>query len=123
MPFWSNPLSTIPLISPHPTFSPEDSPLSSAAASPGQYGDLREKSRQILEDYTPINDVDDTTKVLSAFLENLPKNGQMMLMGEIQLYESEPVKLRRLRNFLVDAILKPISWPFERSADFTVACR
>lgn len=104
---WVDPLARLPQISGHPQLSPFDSPISSAPASPGKYGELLQKSRRILHEYNPVNSTDDTTRVLEAFLKHLCKDGQVTLMGELESFENEQDKLRLLRNFLVDAILKP----------------
>ncbi|KAK3940786.1 hypothetical protein QBC46DRAFT_312764 [Diplogelasinospora grovesii] len=60
------------------------------------------------DDYIPNSSQDDTPKVLHTFLMKLPKDGQLALMSEIQLLKNDAARLRQLRNFLVDTILKPI---------------
>ncbi len=50
---------------------------------------------------------DDTVKVFRAFLAHLPKDGQLILASEILELQYSSVQLRELRNFLVDAVLKP----------------
>lgn len=104
---WIDPLARLPPIQGHPQLSPFDSPISSAPSSPGRYGELREKSQRILRNYEQVNSLDDTPRVLNAFLEHLCKDGQMTLMGEVEDFEHDANKLRLLRNFLVNAILKP----------------
>ncbi|KAK3938639.1 hypothetical protein QBC46DRAFT_389719 [Diplogelasinospora grovesii] len=62
-----------------------------------------------LDEYQPIHASDDTTKVLQAFVDNLSGQGLSTLQLDILNFASDPRKLRQLRNFLVDAILKPIA--------------
>ncbi|KAK4044860.1 hypothetical protein C8A01DRAFT_42469 [Parachaetomium inaequale] len=86
---WADPLAQHAPIDAHPTHSsPAESPLSSAPANPGKYAELREKSQRILSDYILVSSQDDTVKVLGASLD--------------------PSKLRSMRTFLVDAVLKPM---------------
>ncbi|PON30937.1 hypothetical protein TGAM01_v200357 [Trichoderma gamsii] len=91
-------------VSRHP--SPETD-ISSAPASPGEYRDRREEVDVVLNNYSPVQDTDNTVTVFRVFLKYLCKDGQMILMHEIAQLGRDPVKLRMLRNFLVDAILKP----------------
>jgi hypothetical protein len=60
---------------------------------------------QILGEYAPANSRDDTARILGAFVENLPEDGQVVLMQEIETFN--PDQLRQLREFLVQAILRP----------------
>jgi hypothetical protein len=69
--------------------------------------DLHERAASALAEYAPVRPSDDTRRVLEAFLHHLPAEGKVVLMAEVVRYASEPPKLRELRNFLVEAILKP----------------
>ncbi len=102
---WVNPLDQLAPIEGHPDLSATSSPCSSPPESPGRYGDLRETCVNILKSYQPVNHLDDTAKVLMAFLDNLCKQGQMVLMEEMDRFDAD--QLRQLRQFLVDAILRP----------------
>ncbi len=62
---------------------------------------------EILKNYIPKTLQDDTSKVLRAFLGKLLKEGKHALISEIIYLSTHPSRLRQLRNFLVDAILKP----------------
>ncbi|KAM0254345.1 hypothetical protein ACHAQJ_006877 [Trichoderma viride] len=87
--------------------------------SKGQRKALDTRVNQVLRNYTPLPDEseDDTVEVFQAFLKHLSGLGQATLRNEIIHFADEPVKLRMLRNFLVDAILKPckdyIMWVYE----------
>jgi hypothetical protein len=61
----------------------------------------------LLSAYRPIHASDDTSRVLQAFVDNLSGQGLSTLLSEIYSLASDPRQLRQLRNFLVDAILKP----------------
>ncbi|KAL7799968.1 hypothetical protein V8C37DRAFT_407076 [Trichoderma ceciliae] len=93
------------LLTRHPS---SDTQVSSAPDSPEQWKNQRERVDEILNDYTPVQRQDDTSHVFRSFLKHLCKEGQMTLMDEIIQFAPEPPKLRMLRNFLVDAILKPM---------------
>lgn len=68
---------------------------------------------EILKDcYVANSPEDDTYKVLRTFVTKLPKRGQLALMSEIKHLKDNSPKLRQLRNFLVDTILKPSMPPF-----------
>ncbi|KAK3933796.1 hypothetical protein QBC46DRAFT_401240 [Diplogelasinospora grovesii] len=106
---WTDPLAALPEIPRHPSISSEDeSPLPSVFPSPQLAEDLEGKASRALRNYTPISPTDDTKDVLAIFLEHLSTQGQMVLMAEIDQFAADPPKLRMLRNFLVDAILKPM---------------
>ncbi len=84
------------------------SSLSSAISDPDKWYDCRRSTLASLDElYVPNSPKDDTAKVLRAFLMKLPKEGQLVLASEIVELRHDDVKLRQLRNFLVDAILKP----------------
>ena len=106
---WKDPLRKLPGIAPHP--APESvasSELSSIQEDSNRWYDSRTAVLKILEDrYVPNGPKDDTPKILRTFVMKLPKGGQLALMSEILLLKGESTKLRQLRNFLVDAILKP----------------
>lgn len=105
---WKDPLGNLGPIADHP--SPESivtSELSSAPSDSELWLDLREKVDKLLRLYKPRSRDDDTAMVLKIFLQKLPKDGQTPLMSEIDSINQHDAKLRQLRNFLVDAILKP----------------
>jgi hypothetical protein len=105
---WINPLAGFTELSQHPSvISDDESPLSSAPPTPGTLDDLKPRALEHLHKYQPIGLLDDTEKVLEAFIENLSGDGQLTILEEIQQFGEDPPKLRALRNFLVDAILKP----------------
>ncbi len=105
---FSDPLRYLGPISPHPApDSPVDSVLSSAISDPDTWRDRHNEASIVLRDYIPTTPQGDTAKVLETFLTELPKEGQLALMSEILLFKDDGKKLRELRNFLVDAILKP----------------
>lgn len=64
-------------------------------------------AQDLLELYDKNSRLDDTALVLRAFLDNLPEAGQQILLSEIKQHQRDGPKLRQLRNFLVDAVLKP----------------
>lgn len=112
---WANPLAKLPPILGHPSLSLDDAPISSLSRkSSEQYEEeLRQKSQQTLANYSPVESSvgDDTPKLLGIFLEHLlDVGGQITLMEEIEDFKDDPYKLHLLRNFLVDAILKPSTW-------------
>ncbi|KAL7627193.1 hypothetical protein AAE478_003969 [Parahypoxylon ruwenzoriense] len=107
---WEDPLRNLPASAPHP--APESvatSEVSSILEDSNYWYESRSAVLKILEDhYVPNGPEDDTPKVLRTFVMKLPKGGQLALMSEIRLFKDDPAKLRQLRNFLVDAILKPM---------------
>ncbi|KAK3934148.1 hypothetical protein QBC46DRAFT_300301 [Diplogelasinospora grovesii] len=111
---WIDPLAALAEVPRHPSISTEsitseyESSLPSVFPSPQLAQDLEGKVSRALAGYTPIRPSDDTKDVLNAFLEHLPTRGQLVLMAEIDEHAADPPKLRMLRNFLVDAILKPM---------------
>lgn len=108
-----DPLVALAEVPRHPSISTEsitsecESSLPSAFPSPQLEQGLGGKASRALALYTPIRPADNTKGVLGALLEHLPTGGQLVLMAEIDEYAADPPKLRMLRNFLVDAILKP----------------
>ncbi|KAL7625683.1 hypothetical protein AAE478_004904 [Parahypoxylon ruwenzoriense] len=105
---WKDPLGGI-IIEKHPT--PETSVLSSAISDPNVFYDCMENVDKVLDSYVPnaALDDDDTTRVLWHAVHNLPRLGSLQLMAEILEIGRDHEKLRQLRNFLVDAVLKPSS--------------
>ncbi len=93
----------------HPTpGSVVSSLLSSAISDPEKWFDCKRAILRSLDEYfVPNGPKDDTIKVLNAFVTKLPKEGQLILASEITDIKYDSVKLRQLRNFLVDAVLKP----------------
>ncbi|KAK4212807.1 hypothetical protein QBC37DRAFT_287317 [Rhypophila decipiens] len=113
---WKDPLDLIPEIPRHPSISAENiergykSPLPSVCDENTDYTlDLKERAILVLNQYKPSTESDDdTAKVLGTFIDYLPSEGQVVLMQEINDYADDPKRLRQLRNFMVDAILKPM---------------
>lgn len=62
---------------------------------------------RILEAFIPRNDNDDTRIVLRAFMDHLPLGGHRNMADDILACEGDFSRLRKLRNFVVDTILKP----------------
>lgn len=112
----NDPLNKIAEIPRHPSISAEsiesgyESPLPSVYEDAEYALDLKEKVVRALNQYKPITNFDDTKKLLEAFVHHLPLKGQLVLMMEINDHADSPEKLRLLRNFLVDTILKPSMW-------------
>lgn len=110
---WRDPLARLPLIAPHPCQAAAEGalspPLSSPDASnPPPWRDLFGKVEWALETYSPKNRDDDTAAVLCAFLQHLSGQGRSALMSDIVRFATPDAgNLRGLRDFLVDAILKP----------------
>ncbi|EGD94587.1 hypothetical protein TESG_02097 [Trichophyton tonsurans CBS 112818] len=77
------------------------------SVSSGQAEDLDRRCRERFEKYVPINAQDDVVRLLTAFIDHLPKDGSVRLMQDIIALDGDS-KLRQLRNHLVDAVLKPI---------------
>ncbi|SPN97550.1 uncharacterized protein DNG_01061 [Cephalotrichum gorgonifer] len=69
---------------------------------------LADEAGRILSEYIPQNHQDDTRRVLRAFLDCLPLRGQQNLVQDILSQANNPSQLRQTRNFLVDAVLKPM---------------
>ncbi len=115
---WRDPLAALADISDHPTVSADDIISAYESQLPSVYDDvefaldLRDRALQVLRGYTPIRTQDDTRDILQAFMDHLPLKGQQVLMKEIDACTEDPKQLRILRNFLVDAILKPSTYVF-----------
>ncbi|KAK0753082.1 hypothetical protein B0T18DRAFT_395950 [Schizothecium vesticola] len=105
-----DPLAQLGEITPHPVRSPSESsePLSSAHGSVIAET-AKAVANNVLLDYKPIHNSDDTVKVLQAFLDNLSGPGLGTLCNDIYAIKDKQRLLRQLRNFLVDAILKPMA--------------
>ncbi|KAH6635307.1 hypothetical protein B0J18DRAFT_418470 [Chaetomium sp. MPI-SDFR-AT-0129] len=102
-----DPLAGLPEIAPHPGRSESSS---SALSSPPTSPIVRQIDTDvddILSNYRPIHAGDDTAKVLRAFVDNLSGQGLSTLQSEI--HATNPHQLRQLRNFLTDALLKPMA--------------
>ncbi|KAK4145808.1 uncharacterized protein C8A04DRAFT_10219 [Dichotomopilus funicola] len=106
-----NPLAGLPEITPYPgqSESSSSSALSSLPASPIVQKTTTDVVNDILNDYQPIHASDDTAKVLRAFVDNLSGQGLATLQSEIYIFATDPRQLRQLRNFLTDALLKPMA--------------
>lgn len=92
-----------------PTLSSKDSELTPVSEVIRRERTLALKvdSLDVLRSYIPRGKMDDTRQVLEAFVQDLPLEGGRVLMQEIVDSSATPKKLLQLRNFLVDAILKP----------------
>jgi hypothetical protein len=99
-----DPLAHLPQIAQHPGDCPR---LSPAPDSPSLEASFVEVITGKLNDYEPVSDDDSTAKVLQAFVDELSGEDRSTLLGEIYHFAADPPKLRQLRHFLVDAILKP----------------
>ncbi|KAK5651069.1 hypothetical protein OQA88_13717 [Cercophora sp. LCS_1] len=109
--FWDDdPLAGLPEIAPHPgrSGSQSSAALSSLPPSPIIQQNAVEVVSNVLSEYQPIHASDDTAKVLRAFVDHLSGQGLSRLQSEIYDFAKNPPQLRQLRNFLVDAILKPM---------------
>ena len=96
-------------IPPHPAADilSEDE-LSSAVDRPEEWDALKAQCYIILGKYQPREAInDDTETFLQQLIQHLPKAGQVVLMKEIVALSQDHGKLRQLRNFFVDAVLKP----------------
>ncbi|KAK3358009.1 hypothetical protein B0T25DRAFT_499720 [Lasiosphaeria hispida] len=115
MSFWDeDPLADLPEITPHPGRSGSQSSelsaaLSSLPATPILQQNELDVFSNALRKYRPIHASDDTSSVLQAFVDNLSGQGLLRLQHEIYMLAEDPRQLRQLRNFLVDAILKPVA--------------
>ncbi|KAK5651095.1 hypothetical protein OQA88_13288 [Cercophora sp. LCS_1] len=110
--FWDDdPLAGLPEIAPHPgrSGSQSSAALSSPPPSPIMQQNAVEAVGNVLSEYQPIHASDDTAKVLRAFVDHLSGQGLSTLQSEICDFARNPHQLRQLRNFLVDAILKPMA--------------
>jgi len=108
--FWDDdPLAGLPECTPHlgRSGSQSSAALSSLPASPTIQQNTIDVVSNSLSEYRPIHSSDDTAKVLRAFVDNLSGPGLSTLQSDIVIWAHDPPKLRQLRNFLVDAILKP----------------
>ncbi|OIW34084.1 hypothetical protein CONLIGDRAFT_677797 [Coniochaeta ligniaria NRRL 30616] len=119
-PTWkADPLALLPTLSQHPRRSGSDESQASDTSTEAEQLSLASSStilnlqleliKDKLKEYKPLDANDDTAKVLNAFLDNLYGLGLATLAHEIDKFSSDPLKLRQLRNCLVDAILKPMA--------------
>ncbi|KEZ42040.1 hypothetical protein SAPIO_CDS6451 [Scedosporium apiospermum] len=105
---YEDPFHAIVSISPHPSPGPgEDVGVMPTARHP-DLAQTRSEAILVLQHYTPLNRHDDTALLLRTFLNNLPDDGKLALALDVLSVAGEDNKLRQLRNFLVDAILKPM---------------
>lgn len=81
--------------------------LSAAFEDPVKAWELYDRCSQAFSRYVQISPQDDTKRVLEAFITHLPVAGRITLIREIEENSANARKLRQLRNFLVDALLKP----------------
>jgi len=125
---FQDPLAAMAAVPEHPIFDedtilrgfqsslPPDSPLATLETErPSSQGIAEDaalgQAARILAEYLPARLPDDTSRVLRAFLDHLPSQGKSVLASEICQLASSPPRLRQLRNFMVDAILKPSKFP------------
>jgi hypothetical protein len=101
---WREPLAGIAIL-PHPT--PSTAILSSALSDPNAFRDQRGQTCKLLELYVPNNEGDDTVTILWHAICNVPNIGSLQLVSEILEIGRDHEKLRELRNFFVNPILKP----------------
>ncbi|KAK3308406.1 uncharacterized protein B0T15DRAFT_508876 [Chaetomium strumarium] len=109
----THPLAGLPELSSHPSndsnsSSGWESLLPSVFEDPDQAFELLDKAHRTLDDYARDHFGDDTKAPLNAFLDHLPTKGQEVLAREIVEYAEDHGKLRALRHFLVDAIVKAL---------------
>jgi hypothetical protein len=104
---WRDPLAGI-IIPPHPT--PSSTILCSALSDPAEYYDQIEQADKLFDLYVPSKEDDDTTRILWHAIRNLPKAGSLQLMSEILHVGSNHEKLRQLRDFFVNSVLKPSTY-------------
>lgn len=113
---WEDPLRKLSAPRPHP--APESvasSKLSAILADSNRWFKCRTEVLEELDDrFIPNGPKDDTPRVLRTFAVKLPKRGQLALLSEIDLLRDNSPKLRQLRNFLVDAVLRPSMPSFPR---------
>jgi hypothetical protein len=91
--------------------------LSSCVDNVEEWYELKTKCDGILSQLQ--NNNVDTARFLNLLIEHLPKAGQMVLLKEILVLGFDVDKLTRLRNFFVDAILKPSKY----SIMYITSCR
>ncbi|KAK4198931.1 hypothetical protein QBC40DRAFT_298060 [Triangularia verruculosa] len=84
--------------------SPNMPPLLSLAC---QASALDRQCQRAIENYPPLTQYDDTKYFLQTLLHYLPLSGRINLMSEIAEHADDPPKLRQIRNFLVDTVLRP----------------
>ncbi|KAK1462662.1 hypothetical protein CMEL01_13773 [Colletotrichum melonis] len=91
-----------------------DSQLTLASSDSEHWAKKHYEVLEMLANYTPLGTQDDTTQVLRLFADKLPLSGQLVLLSDIMRYRDTPVKLRQLRDFLVQAILIPLKTHSQR---------
>ncbi|KAK3936961.1 hypothetical protein QBC46DRAFT_268572 [Diplogelasinospora grovesii] len=87
---------------------PASSVLSSHVSEPEIFYDRMRKAEMILDKYESDIVLDDTPRLLYHTIHNLPQRGSIQMINEILWLGGDNDKLRQLRNFFVDAVLKPI---------------
>ena len=116
-PFWSDPIADLAETPEHPSVSTErvlsdvTSGIGSTFSSINPAESAKNAYLAAIATYTKARKDDDTLEVLKAFVDNLPSNGSARLMGEIGEFANDPTKIRMLRKFLVDALIKPSMIP------------
>jgi hypothetical protein len=85
--------------------------ISSVLSSVAEWDILKHQTDSFLLGYKRNDIYDDTDTFINQLLNHLPTEGQIVLMKEIvelgNRFDDFHDKLRQLRNFFVDAILKP----------------
>ncbi|KAM5441456.1 hypothetical protein MferCBS31731_003527 [Microsporum ferrugineum] len=94
----------IPL-TPSPVLSSSLGELTNACPEPAE--DLVRWSGERLRKYVALDGSDTVVRLLNLFANYLPNDGSIVLMQDIITLKDDE-QLRRLKNHLVDAILKPV---------------
>lgn len=69
---------------------------------------------RILGEYVPRGLDDDTSQVLRAFVDCLPVEGQWNMVEDIFAYGNDIHQLHKLRDLVVDAVLKRSEFPLSQ---------
>ncbi|OPB43543.1 hypothetical protein A0O28_0098310 [Trichoderma guizhouense] len=95
------------ILTPYPSSSSSNQFAPISNINPAQWRTLQSDVDKILDEYSssPVQNQDDTPKVLRAFLKYLCEEAKTLLMQEIKQFNGRTA-LKQLRNFLVDSILK-----------------
>ena len=88
------------------TFNPGSSPLSSALTDPTDYYNLKSDAIKRLEIYQPVDAKDISVKILSAFVNHLPRDGAQNICEDILDCGSNE-ELRMLASHVTSAVLVP----------------
>ncbi|KAL0776878.1 hypothetical protein CaCOL14_006396 [Colletotrichum acutatum] len=91
--------------------------LTLVSSDPEHWAESHCEVSEMLADYNPVGVKDDTPQVLRLFADKLPLRGQLVLLSEIMRYRHNPVQLRQVRDFLVQAILIPFKTHSKRRSE------